>query len=46
MYAVRVYVFVADGVTLTAVPLVALILPGVMTPVPPENTPVRLVLAP
>jgi hypothetical protein len=37
---------VAVGVTLTAVPLVAGRLPGVMTPVPPEKTPVRLALAP
>ena len=37
---------VAVGLTLTAVPLVAGILPGVITPVPPAKTPVRLVLAP
>ena len=34
------------GLTLTATPLVAGKLPGVMTPVPPENTPVRVVLPP
>jgi hypothetical protein len=33
---------VAAGVTLTAVPLVTEMLPGVMTPLPLENTPVRL----
>ena len=37
---------VAVGVTVTAVPLVAERLPGVMTPVPPENTPVRLEVCP
>ena len=34
------------GLTLTAVPLVTAILPGVMTPVPPANTAVRLELPP
>jgi hypothetical protein len=34
------------GVTETPVPLVAEMLPGVMTPVPLEKTPVRLELAP
>ena len=37
---------VAAGVTLTAVPLVAAMLPGVMTPVPSPNTPVRPELVP
>jgi hypothetical protein len=37
---------VAAGLTLTAVPLVAARLPGVITPVPPTKTPVRLVLPP
>lgn len=37
---------VAAGLTLTAVPLVAARLPGVMTPVPLEKTPVRFVLVP
>jgi len=36
----------AVGLTLTAVPLVAARAPGVTTPVPPENTPVRLALPP
>jgi hypothetical protein len=39
-------VVVAVGLTLTAVPLVTEMLPGVITPVPPANTPVRLELAP
>jgi hypothetical protein len=39
-------VVVALGVTLTAVPLVAARLPGVITPGPPANIPVRLALAP
>ena len=39
---VSVYVVVADGVTLTAVPLVAVMFPGVITPVPPLKTPVRM----
>jgi hypothetical protein len=34
------------GLTVTAVPLVAAILPGVMTPVPPEKTPVSVALWP
>ena len=37
---------VVAGLTLTAVPLVAGRLPGVITPVPFAKTPVRLVLAP
>jgi hypothetical protein len=37
---------VSVGVTLTAVPLVAAIFPGVITPVPPVKTPVRLVVPP
>jgi hypothetical protein len=36
----------AVGLTLTAVPLVAEMLPGVITPVPPLNTPVKLELDP
>jgi hypothetical protein len=39
-------VVVVAGLTLTAVPLVAGRLPGVITPAPPVNTPVRLELAP
>jgi hypothetical protein len=39
-------VVVAVGLTLTPVPLVAERLPGVITPVPFEKTPVRLELAP
>ena len=34
------------GLTCTAVPLVAGMLPGVITPEPPLNTPVKLELAP
>ena len=34
------------GLTLTAVPLVTARLPGVITPVPPANTAVRLLLPP
>jgi hypothetical protein len=34
------------GLTVTAVPLVAGIFPGVMTPVPPVKTAVRLLLVP
>lgn len=34
------------GLTLTAVPLVAAMLPGVITPEPPVNTPVKLELDP
>ena len=37
---------VAVGVTVNAVPLVAAMLPGVITAVPPENTPVRVALDP
>jgi hypothetical protein len=37
---------VAIGLTLTAAPLVAGILPGVITPVPLAKTPVSVVLAP
>lgn len=43
---VRVYVVVVAGLTLTGVPLVTGILPGVITPVPLVNTPVRFVLDP
>jgi hypothetical protein len=43
---VRVYVVVVVGLTLTAVPLVTEVFPGVMTPVPPENCAVRLELDP
>jgi hypothetical protein len=43
---VRVYVVVAVGLTLTPAPLVTARLPGVITPVPFANTPVRLALAP
>jgi hypothetical protein len=43
---VSVYVVVVAGLTLTAVPLVAARLPGVITPVPPANTAVRLELPP
>jgi hypothetical protein len=34
------------GVTVTAVPLVAAVLPGVMTPVPFANTPVKVAFCP
>jgi len=37
---------VAVGLTLTPVPLVTEIFPGVITPVPLENTPVRVLLDP
>ena len=37
---------VVVGLTVTAVPLVAEILPGVMTPVPLANTPVSVALWP
>ena len=37
---------VVEGLTEVAVPLVTVRLPGVMTPVPPEKVPVRLVLEP
>jgi len=43
---VRVYVVVTAGETLTAVPLVAGRLPGVITPVPLSKTPVRLASPP
>jgi hypothetical protein len=43
---VRVYVVVALGLTLTAVPLVAAILPGVITPVPLAKIPVSVALWP
>jgi hypothetical protein len=43
---VSVYVVVADGLTITGVPLVTARFPGVITPVPFANTAVRLVLAP
>jgi hypothetical protein len=39
-------VVVADGLTLTAVPLVAAMLPGVITPEPPLNVGNKLELAP
>jgi len=39
---VRIYVVVCAGETLTAVPLVTVMFPGVMTPVPLAKTPVRL----
>ena len=44
--AVSVYVVVAVGVTLTGVPLVTGMLPGVITPEPPLKTAVRLELDP
>jgi len=37
---------VALGLTLTAIPLVAGVFPGVITPVPPVKTAIRVVLAP
>src|SRR5580658_5241310 len=43
---VSVYEVVDVGLTVTAVPLVAAMLPGVMTPVPPVKVPVRLELCP
>jgi hypothetical protein len=43
---VRIYVVVAVGITLTGTPLVTGILPGVITPVPFANTPVKLALPP
>jgi hypothetical protein len=43
---VRVYVVVVAGLTLNDVPLVAARLPGVITPVPPAKTAVRLELPP
>jgi hypothetical protein len=43
---VTVYVVVVAGLTLTAVPLVAARLPGVITPVPLANTAVKLELPP
>jgi hypothetical protein len=39
-------VVVAAGFTLTAVPLLAAMFPGVITPVPPLKTPVRLAVDP
>jgi hypothetical protein len=39
-------VVVAVGFTLTGVPLVTARLPGVITPVPPEKSAVRLALPP
>jgi hypothetical protein len=41
-----VYVVVANVLTLTAAPLFAGMLPGVITPGPLAKTPVRVVLAP
>jgi hypothetical protein len=38
---VRVYVVVSEGVMVTAVPLVTVRLPGVMTPAPPAKTAVK-----
>jgi hypothetical protein len=46
LVTVSVYVVVAVGLTLTGVPLVTVILPGVITPVPLANTPVRFELPP
>src|SRR5580692_1855883 len=43
---VRVYVVVVVGLTVTATPLIAAILPGVITPVPLAKTPVRVALCP
>ena len=43
---VSVYVVVIVGLTVTATPLVAGRLPGVMTPVPFAKTPVRVALPP
>jgi hypothetical protein len=37
---------VADGATLTAVPVVAAMLPGVITPEPPLNVGIKLELVP
>jgi hypothetical protein len=41
-----VYVVVEDGETFTAAPLVAAMFPGIIMPVPPLNTPVRLAVPP
>jgi hypothetical protein len=46
LVTVSVYVVVAVGLTESAVPLVMARLPGVTTPVPPANTPVRSELEP
>jgi hypothetical protein len=46
LVTVSVYAVVAVGVTLTALPLVTAILPGVITPVPLVNAAVRLLDAP
>lgn len=43
---VRVYVVVDVGLTVTGVPLVTVIFPGVITPVPPVKSAVRLELLP
>jgi hypothetical protein len=43
---VKVYVVFAVGLTLTAVPLVAAMLPGVIRPEPPLNTGIKLELDP
>jgi hypothetical protein len=43
---VSVYVVVVVGLTLTGVPFVTARLPGVIMPVPPENTAVRFELVP
>jgi hypothetical protein len=43
---VSVYFVVAVGLTETPTPLVAAIFPGVITPVPPLNTPVSVELPP
>jgi hypothetical protein len=46
LVTVRTYVVVAVGLTLTPTPLVAVRLPGVITPVPFANTAVRVALDP
>jgi hypothetical protein len=46
LVTVRVYGVVAEGLTLTGVPLVTGIGPGVITPVPLAKTPVKLELPP
>jgi len=46
LVTVSVYLVVDAGLTLTATPLVAVTLPGVITPVPPAKTPVSMVLLP
>ena len=43
---VNVYVVLAVGVTMTGVPLVTAMFPGVIMPVPPVNAAVRLELLP